>query len=119
MLVYKTHILKNIILAPIVFRNGNVGVAAFQFYLQYNIVNHYEEVKFDEATGLCQPLCLVSRLVTAFPFFLAISMCCCVQTASGNIPAMQRDKDNTNVNADVQKLQQQLQDIKEQVDVIN
>uniref|UniRef100_A0A8C8JJ55 RING-type E3 ubiquitin transferase n=1 Tax=Oncorhynchus tshawytscha TaxID=74940 RepID=A0A8C8JJ55_ONCTS len=32
----------------------------------------------------------------------------------GNIPAMQRDKDNTNVNADVQKLQQQLQDIKEQ-----
>lgn len=40
---------------------------------------------------------------------------CCVQTASGNIPALQRDKDNTNVNADVQKLQQQLQDIKEQV----
>lgn len=35
--------------------------------------------------------------------------------ASGNIPALQRDKDNTNVNADVQKLQQQLQDIKEQV----
>ncbi|CAB1444372.1 unnamed protein product [Pleuronectes platessa] len=34
--------------------------------------------------------------------------------SSGNIPAMQRDKDNTNVNADVQKLQQQLQDIKEQ-----
>uniref|UniRef100_W5M175 E3 ubiquitin-protein ligase MIB1 n=1 Tax=Lepisosteus oculatus TaxID=7918 RepID=W5M175_LEPOC len=33
---------------------------------------------------------------------------------SGNIPALQRDKDNTNVNADVQKLQQQLQDIKEQ-----
>uniref|UniRef100_A0A4W6C6J5 RING-type E3 ubiquitin transferase n=1 Tax=Lates calcarifer TaxID=8187 RepID=A0A4W6C6J5_LATCA len=32
----------------------------------------------------------------------------------GNIPALQRDKDNTNVNADVQKLQQQLQDIKEQ-----
>uniref|UniRef100_A0A8C1ML56 E3 ubiquitin-protein ligase MIB1 n=1 Tax=Cyprinus carpio TaxID=7962 RepID=A0A8C1ML56_CYPCA len=32
---------------------------------------------------------------------------------SGNIPALQRDKDNTNVNADVQKLQQQLQDIKE------
>uniref|UniRef100_A0A8C4ZEC4 RING-type E3 ubiquitin transferase n=1 Tax=Gadus morhua TaxID=8049 RepID=A0A8C4ZEC4_GADMO len=29
--------------------------------------------------------------------------------------AWQRDKDNTNVNADVQKLQQQLQDIKEQV----
>lgn len=28
---------------------------------------------------------------------------------------MQKDKDNTNVNADVQKLQQQLQDIKEQV----
>lgn len=40
---------------------------------------------------------------------------CYVQTASGNIPALQRDKDNTNVNADVQKLQQQLQDIKEQV----
>ena len=36
-------------------------------------------------------------------------------TASGNIPGLQRDKDNTNVNADVQKLQQQLQDIKEQV----
>lgn len=34
--------------------------------------------------------------------------------SSGNIPGMQRDKDNTNVNADVQKLQQQLQDIKEQ-----
>uniref|UniRef100_A0A4W6BZ90 RING-type E3 ubiquitin transferase n=1 Tax=Lates calcarifer TaxID=8187 RepID=A0A4W6BZ90_LATCA len=34
--------------------------------------------------------------------------------SSGNIPALQRDKDNTNVNADVQKLQQQLQDIKEQ-----
>ncbi len=42
-------------------------------------------------------------------------LCCCVQAASGNIPALQRDKDNTNVNADVQKLQQQLQDIKEQV----
>uniref|UniRef100_A0A8C7I701 E3 ubiquitin-protein ligase MIB1 n=1 Tax=Oncorhynchus kisutch TaxID=8019 RepID=A0A8C7I701_ONCKI len=39
---------------------------------------------------------------------------CCGGKASGNIPAMQRDKDNTNVNADVQKLQQQLQDIKEQ-----
>lgn len=38
--------------------------------------------------------------------------------ASGNIPALQRDKDNTNVNADVQKLQQQLQDIKEQVGVV-
>ncbi len=51
------------------------------------------------------------------PFFspLNMSLCCCVQTASGNIPALQRDKDNTNVNADVQKLQQQLQDIKEQV----
>lgn len=34
---------------------------------------------------------------------------------SGNITPLQRDKDNTNVNADVQKLQQQLQDIKEQV----
>lgn len=34
--------------------------------------------------------------------------------ASGNIPVLQKDKDNTNVNADVQKLQQQLQDIKEQ-----
>nr|XP_014343721.1 PREDICTED: E3 ubiquitin-protein ligase MIB1 [Latimeria chalumnae] len=33
---------------------------------------------------------------------------------SGTIPPLQRDKDNTNVNADVQKLQQQLQDIKEQ-----
>lgn len=42
------------------------------------------------------------------------SACVCV-AASGNIPALQRDKDNTNVNADVQKLQQQLQDIKEQV----
>lgn len=40
-----------------------------------------------------------------------------LQAASGNIPALQRDKDNTNVNADVQKLQQQLQDIKEQVSV--
>lgn len=39
--------------------------------------------------------------------------------ASGNIPGLQRDKDNTNVNADVQKLQQQLQDIKEQVRVHN
>ncbi|XP_012870275.1 PREDICTED: E3 ubiquitin-protein ligase MIB1 [Dipodomys ordii] len=34
--------------------------------------------------------------------------------SSGNIPVLQKDKDNTNVNADVQKLQQQLQDIKEQ-----
>lgn len=41
--------------------------------------------------------------------------CCRANAASGNIPALQRDKDNTNVNADVQKLQQQLQDIKEQV----
>lgn len=41
--------------------------------------------------------------------------CCHANAASGNIPALQRDKDNTNVNADVQKLQQQLQDIKEQV----
>lgn len=32
---------------------------------------------------------------------------------------MQKDKDNTNVNADVQKLQQQLQDIKEQVKVLD
>ncbi|KAK1879375.1 E3 ubiquitin-protein ligase mib1 [Dissostichus eleginoides] len=39
---------------------------------------------------------------------------CCGGKASGNIPALQRDKDNTNINADVQKLQQQLQDIKEQ-----
>ncbi|OXB81661.1 UNVERIFIED_CONTAM: hypothetical protein H355_008910 [Colinus virginianus] len=39
-------------------------------------------------------------------------MCAC--ETSGNIPVMQKDKDNTNVNADVQKLQQQLQDIKEQ-----
>lgn len=38
--------------------------------------------------------------------------------ASGNIPVLQKDKDNTNVNADVQKLQQQLQDIKEQVIII-
>ena len=37
--------------------------------------------------------------------------------AANNIPALNRDKDNTNVNADVQKLQQQLQDIKEQVRV--
>ncbi|MEE6464274.1 hypothetical protein FKM82_006222 [Ascaphus truei] len=49
-------------------------------------------------------------------------MCCsgkCIEEvtddiAGGNIPALQKDKDNTNVNADVQKLQQQLQDIKEQ-----
>lgn len=34
--------------------------------------------------------------------------------SSGSIPVLQKDKDNTNVNADVQKLQQQLQDIKEQ-----
>lgn len=50
-----------------------------------------------------------------------LASCCCVcfdPTASGNIPALQRDKDNTNVNADVQKLQQQLQDIKEQVRAI-
>lgn len=40
-------------------------------------------------------------------------------TASGNIPVLQKDKDNTNVNADVQKLQQQLQDIKEQVIMIS
>ncbi|XP_063087927.1 E3 ubiquitin-protein ligase MIB1 isoform X2 [Cavia porcellus] len=39
-------------------------------------------------------------------------MCAC--ETSGNIPVLQKDKDNTNVNADVQKLQQQLQDIKEQ-----
>lgn len=32
---------------------------------------------------------------------------------------LQKDKDNTNVNADVQKLQQQLQDIKEQVTAIS
>lgn len=31
---------------------------------------------------------------------------------------LQKDKDNTNVNADVQKLQQQLQDIKEQVMIL-
>ncbi|EHB12678.1 E3 ubiquitin-protein ligase MIB1 [Heterocephalus glaber] len=36
------------------------------------------------------------------------------ELSSGNIPVLQKDKDNTNVNADVQKLQQQLQDIKEQ-----
>lgn len=49
-------------------------------------------------------------------------MCCGGKSAedatddisSGNIPVLQKDKDNTNVNADVQKLQQQLQDIKEQ-----
>ncbi|EPY72361.1 hypothetical protein CB1_069294001 [Camelus ferus] len=34
--------------------------------------------------------------------------------SSGDIPELQKDKDDTNVNADVQKLQQQLQDIKEQ-----
>lgn len=52
-----------------------------------------------------------------FSFFLSPAHCSCchVNAASGNIPALQRDKDNTNVNADVQKLQQQLQDIKEQV----
>ena len=52
------------------------------------------------------------------PLFFLFSPCLlyhCVRAASGNIPALQRDKDNTNVNADVQKLQQQLQDIKEQV----
>ena len=32
---------------------------------------------------------------------------------------LQKDKDNTNVNADVQKLQQQLQDIKEQVMIVS
>lgn len=32
---------------------------------------------------------------------------------------LQKDKDNTNVNADVQKLQQQLQDIKEQVMILS
>uniref|UniRef100_G3U2F5 MIB E3 ubiquitin protein ligase 1 n=1 Tax=Loxodonta africana TaxID=9785 RepID=G3U2F5_LOXAF len=49
-------------------------------------------------------------------------MCCGGKSAedtaddisSGTIPVLQKDKDNTNVNADVQKLQQQLQDIKEQ-----
>ena len=56
-------------------------------------------------------ICLfVSQRCVCFPRFPS--------TASGNIPAMQRDKDNTNVNADVQKLQQQLQDIKEQVSVV-
>lgn len=45
----------------------------------------------------------------------ALFFCRRANAASGNIPALQRDKDNTNVNADVQKLQQQLQDIKEQV----
>lgn len=51
------------------------------------------------------------------PHFLSAAhfFCCLANAASGNIPALQRDKDNTNVNADVQKLQQQLQDIKEQV----
>lgn len=49
------------------------------------------------------------------PLSPAHFFCCCANAASGNIPALQRDKDNTNVNADVQKLQQQLQDIKEQV----
>ncbi|MGH0145155.1 UNVERIFIED_CONTAM: hypothetical protein FKN15_025067 [Acipenser sinensis] len=44
-------------------------------------------------------------------------MCAC--ETSANIPALQRDKDNTNVNADVQKLQQQLLDIKEQRDKDN
>lgn len=56
--------------------------------------------------------------MTFFFFFFvsaAQSFCCRANAASGNIPALQRDKDNTNVNADVQKLQQQLQDIKEQV----
>lgn len=60
------------------------------------------------------------QLVTEWLFFFffvsaAHSFCCRANAASGNIPALQRDKDNTNVNADVQKLQQQLQDIKEQV----
>lgn len=51
-----------------------------------------------------------------FPFVSPAHVFCCrANAASGNIPALQRDKDNTNVNADVQKLQQQLQDIKEQV----
>lgn len=48
-------------------------------------------------------------------FLRNMPVCCWARAASGNIPALQRDKDNTNVNADVQKLQQQLQDIKEQV----
>lgn len=52
-----------------------------------------------------------SFIVTVFPPLHFV--------ASGNIPVLQKDKDNTNVNADVQKLQQQLQDIKEQVNPIN
>lgn len=63
---------------------------------------------------------ILFRLVTEWLFFFpplspAHFFCCRANAASGNIPALQRDKDNTNVNADVQKLQQQLQDIKEQV----
>lgn len=80
----------------------------------------YEEVRFDVATG--EMVNIWFRLVTEWLFFFfcvfvsaAHFFCCHANAASGNIPALQRDKDNTNVNADVQKLQQQLQDIKEQV----
>lgn len=47
--------------------------------------------------------------------FWTLTLCVLYLSAGGNIPVLQKDKDNTNVNADVQKLQQQLQDIKEQV----
>lgn len=72
-------------------------------------------VKFEVATLVIINFYNLS-LVTEFPFSPEhVFVSSYAQAASGNIPALQRDKDNTNVNADVQKLQQQLQDIKEQV----
>lgn len=101
-------------LANGLFHNGSVGVAAFLFSWQYSLSLWGGDVWCGHR---CKRLifCLVSRLVTELHFFLNIPLGCCAHAASGNIPALQRDKDNTNVNADVQKLQQQLQDIKEQV----
>lgn len=101
-------------LANGLFHNGSVGLAAFLFSWQHSLSLWRGEVWCGHR---CKRLifCLVSRLVTELHFFLNMPLCCCAQAASGNIPALQRDKDNTNVNADVQKLQQQLQDIKEQV----
>jgi len=72
-------------------------------------------MEFEVATG-ANCFFLIFGLIRKFPFSSqSVILSSYVQTASGNIPALQRDKDNTNVNADVQKLQQQLQDIKEQV----
>lgn len=98
--------------APSLFHIGGVGLAAFRFNRQHSLSLWAGEVWCIHWCKLL--ICLVFRPVTEFPLFLNVPLCC-VQAASGNIPALQRDKDNTNVNADVQKLQQQLQDIKEQV----